>query len=54
MATPSATRLRQQRADLRQGGHWYYADPAAYQDHGVMIFHPSLAADTAIIAVKPC
>jgi maltooligosyltrehalose trehalohydrolase len=50
--TRKLLRLRRQRADLRQGDHWYYADPATYQSRGVMIFRRSLAADTTIIAVN--
>lgn len=34
-------RLRNQRAELRQGDHWYYANPAKYQSHGVMILSRS-------------
>jgi maltooligosyltrehalose trehalohydrolase len=44
--------LRRQRADLRQGDHWYYSDTAAYQDRGVMIFRRSLGTDMTIIAVN--
>ena len=50
--TRKLLRLRRQRTDLRQGDHWYYADPATYQARGVMIFRRSHAADTTIIAVN--
>jgi 1,4-alpha-glucan branching enzyme len=49
--TRKLLRLRQQRTDLRQGDHWYYADPT-YQNRGVMIFRRSHATDTTIIAVN--
>ncbi|HEY5989680.1 MAG TPA: alpha-amylase family glycosyl hydrolase [Streptosporangiaceae bacterium] len=45
-------RLRRQRDDLRRGDHWYYADAAAYQNRGVMIFRRSLATDSTVIAVN--
>jgi maltooligosyltrehalose trehalohydrolase len=50
--TRKLLRLRRQRADLRQGAYWYYANSATYQTHGVMIFGRSHAADTIIIAVN--
>lgn len=50
--TRKLLRLRRQRTELRQGDHWYYADPAVYQNRGVMIFRRSQAASTTVIAVN--
>ena len=50
--TRKLLRLRNQRAELRQGDHWYYANPATYQSRGVMIFSRSHAGDITIIATN--
>jgi 1,4-alpha-glucan branching enzyme len=45
-------RLGRTRDELRRGNHWYYADPDAYQNRGVMIFKRSPGSSATVVAVN--